>query len=609
MSDNFSANDIRQRHGFIGTTYDWIERTFWNSLSKKLASFLFLAVFTWLAYVAHWSMQREIVGLLQGASPALRESVLARLDGGGDLLIILAFLSLTVAIGQIIYLRYLIVRPVKVVTQLFRETARGEGDFSRELPQMSHDELQELAISFNDFSAKMRQIIGGVRQTSVDIATSAVFVKGKVEETVIGAQNQSRHAEDVFMASEQAQSAMGEVTRGSAAIALSTGRNLSVAMESLDELRGICLKIDAVTHTVGGFKQTVDDLSSRSESIRQIAELIREVAEQTNLLALNAAIEAARAGEAGRGFSVVADEVRKLAERVNTATSEIGGNIDAMLGLVVNTRQENEVINRDVSDTRVAVEQAAKHFEGMVTDFQSTNEQLQGIQGSMLTLAEINELVHQRAGSVRQLSHEVATDMTQCAERTGKLAGATERIQEQVSRFKIGCGAFDHAVSRTRRFRDELASALERLQSQGCNIFDQSYRPIPGTTPQKYAVSWGEAYDRNCQKLLDDCLADIPGAAFAVGMTQDSYLSAHNTKFSKPLTGNPEVDLVGNRTRRKFELVSEKRAAANTEQILLQTYLRDTGEVLCDLAMPVYVGGRHWGNVRVGIPAAQLEEH
>ena len=164
-------------------------------------------------------------------------------------------------------------------------------------------------------------------------------------------------------------------------------------------------------------------------------------------------------------------------------------------------------------------------------------------------------------------------------------------------------------MSRTRRFRDELASALERLQSQGCNIFDQSYRPIPGTTPQKYAVSWGEAYDRNCQKLLDDCLADIPGAAFAVGMTQDSYLSAHNTKFSKPLTGNSEVDLVGNRTRRKFELVSEKRAAANTEQILLQTYLRDTGEVLCDLAMPIYVAGRHWGNVRVGIPAAQLEEH
>ena len=29
---------------------------------------------------------------------------------------------------------------------------------------------------------------------------------------------------------------------------------------------------------------------------------------------------------------------------------------------------------------------------------------------------------------------------------------------------------------------------------------------------------------------------------------------------------------------------------------------------LCDLAMPIVVGGRHWGNVRVGMPAEALLE-
>ena len=76
----------------------------------------------------------------------------------------------------------------------------------------------------------------------------------------------------------------------------------------------------------------------------------------------------------------------------------------------------------------------------------------------------------------------------------------------------------------------------------------------------------------------------------------------------KPLTGDPEKDLLGNRTCRKFENPSELRAARNTEPVLLQTYLRDTGEVLCDLAMPILIGGRHWGNVRVGMPAEALLE-
>ena len=30
--------------------------------------------------------------------------------------------------------------------------------------------------------------------------------------------------------------------------------------------------------------------------------------------------------------------------------------------------------------------------------------------------------------------------------------------------------------------------------------------------------------------------------------------------------------------------------------------------VLCDIAMPIMVGGRHWGNVRIGAPAEALLE-
>ena len=50
-------------------------------------------------------------------------------------------------------------------------------------------------------------------------------------------------------------------------------------------------------------KQTVDEISTLNNQMREInniVKLIADIANQTNLLALNAAIEAARAGEHGR---------------------------------------------------------------------------------------------------------------------------------------------------------------------------------------------------------------------------------------------------------------------------------------------------------------------
>ncbi|MFX6035700.1 hypothetical protein ABTE74_20175, partial [Acinetobacter baumannii] len=43
-----------------------------------------------------------------------------------------------------------------------------------------------------------------------------------------------------------------------------------------------------------------------------------------------------------------------------------------------------------------------------------------------------------------------------------------------------------------------------------------------------------------------------------------------------------------------------KRCGANNRPFLLQTYKRDTGEVMHDLSVPIYVNGKHWGGFRVG---------
>ncbi|MDK9724244.1 MAG: methyl-accepting chemotaxis protein [Sterolibacteriaceae bacterium MAG5] len=590
--------------------YDWNERTFWNSLTKKLMSFLVL-FFIDIAYLGVYISQKgtvdsELKGA--GASAELISRVDATLDGGLAVMLILTGIALLWNVLQILYIRYLIVRPVRTISGIFDEIARGEGDFSHDLPTVSHDELRTLAESYNRFADKMRQMIDEVRKMSVSIAREAVAVKKTVSSTADRAKRQGEITEAVFGASNETTQAIQEVSRSTEVIAQSTGTNLESARSMYAEMLEVVGKVGEVSSKLSGFSATVGGLAQRSDSVRQMAGLIKDVADQTNLLALNAAIEAARAGEAGRGFAVVADEVRKLADQVNTATKQIEANIGGMTTLVAETQQENDLINADILLTQQVVERSSAEFQKMVADFERTNGQLNQIATAMEELTATNGQVHDAITQVHELSAEVTTSMHSSANTTLTLASATESVQELVSRFKIGRGAFDFNVDKAQRFRDDVAATLAMLAKQGIDIWDQNYRPIPNTRPQKYEVGYVRAFEQHIQPILEQYLAALQGGIYTLIIDNRGYAAIHNTKFSKPLTGDFDADLVGNRTRRIWDDPTGQRSAKNTQPLLLQTYARDTGEILSEIDVPITIDGRHWGNVRVGCDSMVLLE-
>lgn len=131
-------------------------------------------------------------------------------------------------------------------------------------------------------------------------------------------------------------------------------------------------------------------------------------------------------------------------------------------------------------------------------------------------------------------------------------------------------------------------------------LFDTFYIPIPNTYPQKYKTQYDPLADESIQKILDKFLATDKRLLFVVIVDRNGYVPTHNTRYSRPLTGNKDIDSANNRGKRIFNDRTGLAAAKNMEPFLLQQYNRDTGETVYDLSIPIFIRGKHWGAVRIG---------
>ena len=484
--------------------------------------------------------------------------------------------------------------------------ANGEADLSHSIGSANGNIEGRISANINRFFGRVRDLITHARQGSVSIATDAARMNHLVLLTDAAVRRQEELASDVFESSNRVNQAVGEVAMNADAIQASTQNNLDLAQRSLEQMETVASTMRSTNEHIEHFSSTVTELHSSSMKINEIVSLINDISDQTNLLALNAAIEAARAGEAGRGFAVVADEVRKLAEKVKTATQVIGQNTQSMINLVSDTSAKTQTIVGEVTRANEYIETSAADLTTMVSEFKRTTEQLSTISGAIHNLRESNESIHHEVEEIRDHSVEISGRMKQCIDSAKTLRESTEDLQCTLADFRTGNSKFDNLHDQCIGFRDSVAGVLQRLAERGVNVFDQAYKEIPGSNPKRYTTAYDGQCDSELTRMYDDLLRQVPGLSYSLCVDNNGYAPAHNSQFSNPPTGDPAVDLGKCRHKRIFNDPVGLKLAKNQKPSLFQTYVRDTGEILSDLSMPIIINGRHWGAVRVGFKSESV---
>ncbi len=373
--------------------------------------------------------------------------------------------------------------------------------------------------------------------------------------------------------------------------------------EGREVLAQSIIRMHQLSQRANASRELIEALSQRSEEIQRVTLVIQSIASQTNLLALNAAIEAARAGEHGRGFAVVADEVRGLAGRTATATDEVGLMVADIQQRTAQVVEQIRQLSADLHTGVEQVEQAGEQLHSIASLAADVEGQVNEIaQGADTNRAQLDSLFH----AVEQMRSDldISDQQTrQLADAAVQMEGQAETISERLA--EVGLDdyhqrVYDLAREGAGRIAEQFEADVQQNRISLDDLFDRSYTLIPKTSPSKYHTRFDGYTDQVLPAIQEALLPRHEGLVFAIACTPQGYVPTHNNAFSQALTGDTQVDAVQNRTKRKFDDRTGIRCGSHQQAVLLQTYTRDTGELMHDLSVPIMVRGRHWGGLRLG---------
>ncbi|RON97574.1 chemotaxis protein [Pseudomonas fluorescens] len=454
-----------------------------------------------------------------------------------------------------------------------------------------------------DSGSAMSELTRDLSYTTSHNALSAAGVAFSVKELASKLESQLDAAAqivsnaEVMIATEHATSQLSRA----ALEAASQAHHSSAAGRT--ELVGSIARMHQLSQRANASRELIEALSVRSDDIQRVTLVIQSIASQTNLLALNAAIEAARAGEHGRGFAVVADEVRGLAARTASATGEVG---EMVADIQQRTAQVVEQIRQLSSDLQTGVEQVehtGQHLENIA-------RLAAGVESQVGEIAQGAETNREQLDSLFKAIEQMRSDLAISDQQTRRLAeaavqmeGQAETISERLA--EVGLDDYHQRIyDLAREGASQIAARFEADVEQGRisleDLFDRQYQPIPNTQPAKFQTRFDRYTDQVLPAIQEPLLPRHEGLVFAIACTQQGYVPTHNQLFSQPLTGDAQVDAVNNRTKRKFADRTGIRCGSHQQPVLLQTYTRDTGELMHDLSVPIMIKGRHWGGLRLG---------
>ena len=387
--------------------------------------------------------------------------VLKELGDVRNVTIIVAFISVVLAILMGIFFSRTITKPIKLLMQVMSKAEKGDLTTRAKFP--AGGEILSLTECFNSMMMQIDRLleqvenmillvesnaseIGRMSSDSPEISKNITIA---MEGIAQGSQEQFLETQKTFDSLEELAESINSTVSNVVEVNEKSKITKEIGESSIEHVGSLSEKTKISNESLAEIKETFELLGGEVKKIEGVLDFIAEVSEETNLLSLNASIEASKAGEAGKGFSVVAGEVSKLANQTQDSTQDINRVIRQIRMYVTETVDKLEASRHIFEEQNKVVQDTIESFSEIVSSNDSISEHIEtigniadGMNALKDNSLEATKSILSIAESASANTEEVMSATFEELETSEKLAEKSQLLQKSIDELKVTMNQF-----------------------------------------------------------------------------------------------------------------------------------------------------------------------